>query len=49
MVEASSLGLADSLTQDERSVDLLYPRIERSKRNHIQWFHCSDQLLICSS
>lgn len=31
MVEASSLGLAESLTPDERSVDLLYPRIERSK------------------
>ncbi|KAJ3890064.1 hypothetical protein GG344DRAFT_50351 [Lentinula edodes] len=29
MVEASSLGLAESLTPDERSVDLLYPRIER--------------------
>ncbi|KAI0045035.1 malic enzyme [Auriscalpium vulgare] len=29
MVEASSLGLADSLTQDERDHDLLYPRLER--------------------
>ncbi|CDO71102.1 hypothetical protein BN946_scf184844.g106 [Trametes cinnabarina] len=29
MVEASSLGLADSLTADERAADLLYPRIER--------------------
>ncbi|KAJ3975784.1 hypothetical protein EV361DRAFT_886881 [Lentinula raphanica] len=29
MVEASSLGLAKSLTADERSVDLLYPRVER--------------------
>ncbi|KAF9071618.1 malic enzyme [Rhodocollybia butyracea] len=29
MVEASSMGLAESLTADERSVDLLYPRIER--------------------
>jgi malate dehydrogenase (oxaloacetate-decarboxylating)(NADP+) len=29
MVEASSLGLAESLTPDEHSVDLLYPRIER--------------------
>jgi len=29
MVEASSLGLADSLTDDERAIDLLYPRIER--------------------
>ncbi|KAE9411631.1 malate dehydrogenase [Gymnopus androsaceus JB14] len=29
MVEASSLGLSDSLTADERKVDLLYPRIER--------------------
>jgi len=30
MVEASSLGLADSLTDEERSLGLLYPRIERS-------------------
>ncbi|KAF9009971.1 hypothetical protein BDQ17DRAFT_1347251 [Cyathus striatus] len=29
MVEASSLGLADSLTAEERSLGLLYPRIER--------------------
>lgn len=29
MVEASSLGLADSLTQEERSMGLIYPRIER--------------------
>lgn len=29
MVEASSLGLADSLTQEERDLGLLYPRIER--------------------
>ncbi|KAK7463000.1 hypothetical protein VKT23_007582 [Stygiomarasmius scandens] len=29
MVEASSLGLADSLTADEKKADLLYPRIER--------------------
>ncbi|KAL1703644.1 hypothetical protein EV121DRAFT_280993 [Schizophyllum commune] len=29
MVEASSLGLANSLTEDERVHDLLYPRIER--------------------
>jgi len=29
MVEASSLGLADSLTEDEIALDLLYPRIER--------------------
>ncbi len=29
MVEASSLGLADSLTQEERDSDLLYPRLER--------------------
>ena len=29
MVDASSLGLADSLTSDERSHDLLYPRLER--------------------
>ncbi|KAH8091663.1 malic enzyme [Cristinia sonorae] len=29
MVEAASLGLANSLTKDERSADLVYPRIER--------------------
>jgi len=29
MVEASSLGLADSLTAEERSQDLIYPRVER--------------------
>ncbi|PPR06812.1 hypothetical protein CVT26_003838 [Gymnopilus dilepis] len=29
MVEASSLGLANSLTNEERSLGLLYPRIER--------------------
>ena len=29
MVEASSLGLADALTPDERAADLLYPRVDR--------------------
>ncbi|KAI0316370.1 malic enzyme [Amylostereum chailletii] len=29
MVEASSLGLADALTEDERAADLIYPRLER--------------------
>ena len=29
MVEASSLGLADALTADERAADLLYPRVDR--------------------
>lgn len=29
MVEASSIGLANSLTADEIASDLLYPRIER--------------------
>jgi malic enzyme len=29
MVEASSLGLAASLTEEEIASDLLYPRIER--------------------
>ncbi|CCM00644.1 uncharacterized protein FIBRA_02681 [Fibroporia radiculosa] len=29
MVEASSLGLADSLTAEERAQDLVYPRVER--------------------
>ena len=31
MVEASSLGLADSLTPEERALGLLYPKISRSK------------------
>jgi malate dehydrogenase (oxaloacetate-decarboxylating)(NADP+) len=30
MVEASSLGLANSLTEEEHAMGLLYPRIERS-------------------
>jgi malate dehydrogenase (oxaloacetate-decarboxylating)(NADP+) len=29
MVEASSLGLADSLNQEELDSDLLYPRLNR--------------------
>jgi malate dehydrogenase (oxaloacetate-decarboxylating)(NADP+) len=29
MVEASALGLADSLNQEERDSDLLYPRLNR--------------------
>ena len=29
MIEAASLGLADSLTDEERGSDLVYPRIER--------------------
>ena len=29
MIEASSLGLAHSLTAEERADELLYPRIER--------------------
>ncbi|KAA1472497.1 malic enzyme [Dentipellis sp. KUC8613] len=29
MVEAASLGLADSLTDEERSLDLIYPQLER--------------------
>jgi malate dehydrogenase (oxaloacetate-decarboxylating)(NADP+) len=29
MVEASSLGLADSLDEDERDSELLYPRLNR--------------------
>lgn len=32
MVEASSLGLANSLTDDEISSDLLYPRVERIRQ-----------------
>lgn len=30
MVEASSLGLANALTEEEHAMGLLYPRIERS-------------------
>lgn len=29
MVEAAALGLASSLTQEERKEDLVYPRLER--------------------
>lgn len=29
MIEAASLALADSLTSEERSLELVYPRIER--------------------
>jgi Malic enzyme, NAD binding domain len=29
MVEASSLGLADSLNNEERDLDLLYPHLDR--------------------
>lgn len=29
MVEASSLGLADSLNEDEHESELLYPRLDR--------------------
>lgn len=29
MVEAASLALADSLTQEERALEMIYPRIER--------------------
>ena len=29
MVEAASLALADSLTKEERDLELVYPRIER--------------------
>lgn len=29
MIEASALGLAESLTDEERAVELVYPRIER--------------------
>lgn len=29
MIEAASLGLANSLTDEERAVELVYPRIER--------------------
>lgn len=31
MVEASSLGLANSLTDEEHDAGLLYPRVERSE------------------
>ena len=29
MVEAASLALADSLNEEERALDMIYPRIER--------------------
>lgn len=29
MIEAASLGLANSLTDEERGLELIYPRIER--------------------
>ena len=29
MIEAASLGLANSLTEEERELDMIYPRIER--------------------
>ena len=29
MVEAASLALADSLTPEERDLDMVYPRVER--------------------
>ena len=29
MIEAASLGLANSLTEEERELDMVYPRIER--------------------
>ena len=29
MVEASSLGLAESLNEEERNLELLYPRLNR--------------------
>ena len=29
MVEAASIGLANSLTEEEKALDLVYPRIER--------------------
>ncbi|KIY67461.1 hypothetical protein CYLTODRAFT_397023 [Cylindrobasidium torrendii FP15055 ss-10] len=36
MVEAASLGLADSLTPEERDCGLLYPRIERIRSISVQ-------------
>lgn len=35
MVEASSLGLAQSLTKEEHALGMIYPRIERSKWRNI--------------
>lgn len=29
MVEAASMALADSLNEEERALDMVYPRIER--------------------
>ena len=36
MVEASSLGLANSLTPEERDLDLLYPRVERIREISVE-------------
>jgi malate dehydrogenase (oxaloacetate-decarboxylating)(NADP+) len=36
MVEAASLGLADSLTKDEEDDGLVYPRIERIREISVQ-------------
>jgi malate dehydrogenase (oxaloacetate-decarboxylating)(NADP+) len=38
MVEASSLGLANSLTEEEHAMGLLYPRIERSMYDSLSGF-----------
>lgn len=39
MVEASSLGLANGLTEEEHSAGLLYPRIERSAYKPLMFVH----------
>lgn len=39
MVEAASLALADSLTPEERALELLYPRIERIRDISAQIAH----------
>jgi malate dehydrogenase (oxaloacetate-decarboxylating)(NADP+) len=46
MVEASSLGLADSLTDEEVALGLLYPRIERSTL-HAVFVHHLLIMLVC--
>ncbi len=38
MVEASSLGLAESLTPEERGLGLIYPHIDRSTSSLTQHF-----------
>lgn len=36
MVEAASLALAESLTQEEHDLDMVYPRVERIREISVQ-------------